>query len=85
MAVKTITITEKAYNTLKAMKKVDESFSEEINRIGAEKRPISDFFGLLKDSGQSAEEMQRAAKVTREKASGSMRKRHDSFRHFSGN
>lgn len=55
MAVKTITVTEDAYNTLKAMKKDEESFSDAILRIG-KRRPLSDFFGVLgKESGERFE------------------------------
>ncbi len=83
MAVKTITITEKAYNTLKAMKKGDESFSEEINRIGEEKKSIFDFVGLLKHSEQGTEELQEKVRKTRKQLSESFERRHDNFRHIS--
>jgi len=85
MTVKTITITENAYNMLKGMKHGDESFSEVIARIGSEKKSIVDFLGLLKDSGESVEEMQKRVKETRKRISESIRKRHDRFRHFSSN
>ena len=55
MAVKTITITEGAYNLLKARKAHAESFSETISRI-AKRRPLSDFFGVLsKETGEAME------------------------------
>ena len=85
MTVKTITITESAYNTLKNMKHEDESFSEVIARIGSEKKPISEFFGLLKDSGDSAEELQKKVKEIRKKTSESFRRRHANFGHIGSN
>jgi len=42
MAVKTITITEGAYNSLKSLKGENESFSEVIGRI-TKKRSLLDF------------------------------------------
>jgi len=55
MAVKTITITEDAYNLLKARKAQSESFTDVISRI-AKRRPLSDFFGVLsKESGERLE------------------------------
>ena len=85
MAVKTITITESAYNTLKGMKQGDESFSEAIQRIGSGKKSVSDFFGLLKDSETSTEEMQERAREVRKRVSESFRRRHGRFGHISGN
>ncbi len=80
MTVKTITVTEDAYNTLKGMKREDESFSDVIKRVGSQKRSVSDFFGLLKDSESSAEELQARVKEIRKNVSESMRKRH--IQHF---
>ena len=85
MTVKTITVTESAYNTLKNMKHGDESFSEVITRISSEKKSVLDFFGLLKDSESSAEELQQRTKEIRKRVSESFRRRHDNFRHVSGN
>ncbi|MBI4144000.1 antitoxin VapB family protein [Candidatus Woesearchaeota archaeon] len=64
MAVKTITITECAYETLKRMKESNESFSEAILRIG-KRRSLGDFFGILdKKSGERFEkEVLRARKI----------------------
>lgn len=39
--VKTITVTDQAYEHLRALKKQDESFSQVIERIYSEKKPIS--------------------------------------------
>jgi len=46
MAVKTITVTEKAYRRLKARKMGDESFSDVILRL-TRRRPLSEFVGVL--------------------------------------
>ncbi len=85
MVVKTITITENAYNTLKRMKHGDESFSEVITRIGSGKKSIVDFLGLLKDSESSAEELHKRTKEVRKRVSESFRRRHANFGHISSN
>ena len=55
MTVKTITITEQAYERLKALKQPSESFSEMFFRI-TNRRPLSDFYGVLgKESGERLE------------------------------
>ena len=46
MATKTLTITEDAYEMLKARKEANESFSEVIKRI-AGKKSFSSFFNIL--------------------------------------
>ncbi|MEK6960471.1 MAG: antitoxin VapB family protein [Nanoarchaeota archaeon] len=66
MTIKSLTITEDAYDTLKRLKHGDESFSEVILRVGREKsRPIADFFGILKMSEREAEEMIRRVRDRR--------------------
>ncbi len=51
MAHKTLTISEEAYNSLVALKKEGESFTDVINRITGlvRKKPLKDFTGRLKD------------------------------------
>ena len=51
MAHKTLTISEEAYNSLVALKKEGESFTDVINRITGlvRKKPLKDFAGRLKD------------------------------------
>lgn len=85
MAVKTLTITEAAYISLRKTKQENESFSEVILRLSSGKKSVVDFLGLLRDSEQPAEELQKKAAGTRKRISASIRKRHDSFRHFSSN
>lgn len=70
MAVKTITVTEDAYEALRAMKEESESFSQTILRV-TRRRPLRDFFGVLsKESGERVE-----------RAIGEIRKRRNSAHH----
>ena len=62
MATKTITVTEKAYRTLAAMKAKNESFSQTILRVG-KKRFFGDFFGILK--GDAGDRLEKAVKERR--------------------
>ena len=48
MAIKTITVTEDAYESIKALKRPDESFSKLFRRISKEKIKLSDFLGIAK-------------------------------------
>lgn len=64
MAVKTITITEKAYEALKSKKASSESFSETILRV-AKRKPLSSFFGVL--SGETGEKFEKAILEARKK------------------
>ena len=48
MTTKTISITEEAYERLRSKKDERESFSDVINRI-TNKRPLSDFLGVLNE------------------------------------
>ena len=47
--VKTITVTEEAYQKFKRMKLEKESFSDLINRIGSPKKDISSLVGIMKN------------------------------------
>ena len=62
MAVKTITITTKAYHTLKALKEPRESFSEVIVRV-AGKRSLKEFAGTL--SSESATKLREVIREIR--------------------
>ncbi len=64
MAVKTITVTEKAYHHLKAHKTADESFSDVILRL-TKRRRLTDFAGIL--SPESADAMRRAIDEDRDR------------------
>ena len=53
MVVKTITITEEAYNMLKCLKRNEQSFSEIIIEVSKDKKcDLSKFFGILKNRGK---------------------------------
>lgn len=68
--VKTITIMEDAYETLKSMKQKDESFSDVIRRVGSEtKVDLRKWLGVLKNKGQRAEEWNSFIKESRKKFS----------------
>ena len=51
MGTKTISIREDVYETLKSMKREDESISDAVERLIKKKEAnLEDFFGVLKDS-----------------------------------
>jgi predicted CopG family antitoxin len=64
MAVKTITVTEDAYEALKSLKEHDESFSKTILRV-ARRRSLKEFAGIL--SKESGERLERAISEARER------------------
>lgn len=66
MVTKTITVTKDAYEQLKALKRPEESFSQEIKRITASKQDIMRFAGILTD--KEGEEMLTAIKKMREES-----------------
>jgi predicted CopG family antitoxin len=72
MATKTITVTEDAYEALKALKTRGESFSETIIRV-AKRKPLSAFFGAL--SKESGERLERAVSELRERRNAAHRAR----------
>ena len=66
MAIKSLTITEEAYNLLKRFKYEEESFTEAILRIGKGKSSAIDkYFGILKLSEKEAEEWKNKIKKRR--------------------
>lgn len=64
MAIKTISITEDAYNSLKSKKDPNESFSEIIVRLSG-KKSLSSFFGAL--SKESADALEDSINEARKK------------------
>ncbi|HLC19782.1 MAG TPA: antitoxin VapB family protein [Candidatus Nanoarchaeia archaeon] len=74
MAVKTITITTHAYDTLKTLKEPRESFSDVIVRV-AGKRSLREFIGCISEA--TAEKMEKAIKESRQKHAEVHRKRMD--------
>ena len=84
MAVKTITITEDAYEALKRLKNEGESFSEVIVRVAKGKENIEKYFGILDKGG--AERMKRYTKEFKRKFSKDYEERkHAVSRQLSGN
>ncbi len=75
MTVKTITITENAYNALKQLKRGEESFSEAILRAVPRKATINDWLGALKDSPRSVEAHQQAVAEIRRQMGEKMQER----------
>jgi predicted CopG family antitoxin len=81
MVIKSLTITENAYDALKKMKHGDESFSEVILRIASEKKGASaKFFGALKMPSSEAEAWQKRIHLEREKTVRESRKREERIR-----
>ena len=74
MTVKTITVTEDAYEALKSLKESDESFSKTILRVAA-KKSLRDFVGVI--SKESAGRIEHAIKETRKENTVRHRKRMD--------
>ncbi|MEK6838020.1 MAG: antitoxin VapB family protein [Nanoarchaeota archaeon] len=72
MAVKTITVTEKAYEALKAKKAPNESFSETILRF-AGSRSLKEFAGALSD--ESAKRLKESIKEIRHRHTWAHKKR----------
>lgn len=69
MVTKTLTITKEAYEQLKALKRPEESFSEEIKRITGSKQDIMQFAGILSDmSGKDFEEMRQSIQELRKRS-----------------
>ncbi len=81
MTVKTITITENAYNALKQLKHSDESFSEVILRTTLKKATAEDWLGLFPGTSEEAEKQRKAARNLRVKISKQIRER---VKHVSG-
>ena len=69
MVTKTLTITKEAYEQLKALKRPEESFSEEIKRITGGKQDIMQFAGILSDmSDKDFEEMKQSIRELRKRS-----------------
>ncbi len=66
MVIKSLTITEDAYGTLKRLKYENESFSDVILRIGREKTNVLDrYFGICKMSEGEAQNLFTSIKENR--------------------
>ena len=63
--VKTITVTNDAYEMLKKMKNGDESFSEVIKRVAEPRIKLKDYFGVLpKEDAEKAQKALREVKAS---------------------
>ena len=69
MAIKTITVTEDAYNAIKRVKYESESFSELFKRISRVKYCVKDIAGAIKLSGKEYAELKKRTAEFRKKAS----------------
>jgi predicted CopG family antitoxin len=67
MAVKTITITTKAYEAIKRMKRADESFSELFLRIAPARVDARSLYGMLKDNPKELAAIKKSIREGREK------------------
>lgn len=66
MAIKSLTITEDAYETLKRMKYSDESFSDVILRVGKTQTDIVEkYFGILKRTEKEVSDWEKEIKKSR--------------------
>ncbi|HLC76973.1 MAG TPA: antitoxin VapB family protein [archaeon] len=74
--VKTITVTNDAYEALKKLKMGDESFSEVIRRVAKPTFNIKDYFGILpREGAEEAQKKLREIKVSFSKDMEERRKR----------
>lgn len=82
--VKTITVTDDAYEMLKKMKSGDESFSEVIKRVAKPTFRLSDYFGII--SKEAGDRIANEAKKRRGRLSKDIEaRRNASIRHFRDN
>lgn len=80
MVIKSLTITEDAYNALKRIKHGDESFSNAILRFSKEKSAVIDkYFGILNLKESKALEWQRLIKQRRKEIENEFEKRQKKF------
>ena len=67
MAVKTITVTEEAYQAIKRLKTEQESFSELFLRLSTRSLTARDLRGILKHTPEEAEEFRRRVREVHER------------------
>ena len=62
MSIKTITVTEDAYEAMKRLKFEDESFSELFKRLSSKNATARDILGMLKHSPEESKAFRRRVK-----------------------
>ncbi|MBS3175614.1 hypothetical protein J4457_00050 [Candidatus Woesearchaeota archaeon] len=80
MSIKTITVTEEAYEVIKGMKQEEESFSELFKRIGKQPARIKDIFGAMKQESKEAEALKKRIKSMKEESRKDMGERMNEIR-----
>lgn len=80
MAVKTITVTEDAYEAIKRLKQGDESFSDLFLRISSKSITINDLAGILKHTPGEAEEFRKRVLDVHKRLGEGMRRRIEDVR-----
>ncbi len=80
MAIKTITITEDAYNCVSRLKHENESFSKLFLRLGERKLQVKDLIGAIKITEKEAKEWQEQIGESRENLNKDMGERYAHFR-----
>jgi len=69
MVIKTITITEDAYESIKKLKDTDESFSKLFLRLSKRKTKVKDLLGAMKINDEEAKAMKRRIAEYKKKTS----------------
>lgn len=86
MAIKTITVTEDAYDAIKRLKNEDESFSELFKRLGSKPATIKDIVGKLKTTPEDYEKFAaRVRKIRQELGEGFEKRAKDVHLRFKHN
>lgn len=75
MAIKTITVTEQAYDVIKRLKNAEESFSELFMRIGSRQLTVKDIAGVLKQTPEESEKLRRRVHEVHERIGVGIQKR----------
>lgn len=84
MVVKTITVTEEAYNSFSRLKQPGESFSELMKRISNKTSTVDDILGALHGK-INFKNLRKKTKEVRERINNSMEERHERLRQFRAN
>lgn len=82
MVVKTITVTEDAYNSFKQLKLPNESFSDLMKRMSSTKATVNDIFGTGKGN-IDIESLKKTVKNLRRRFNDNMEDRRERLRHIS--